>query len=316
MSGMKNVGSAMANVSVPAQPVRALHADAKVKRRTGSWLRKLLKNWQGVAGLSLLVLFSFIAIFAPALSPTDPHKLNFAHILSPPAWTASERAYGVLGTDSLGRDILSRILYGARVSLLVGATATLIGFTLGVPLGLLAGYKGRPFDDVITRLADVQSAIPFLVLMIAVLTFIGGGLLNVVLFLGVSSWVGSARLIRGETLSARNRDYVAAARAIGANEIRIMFRHILPNVAPILIIAASLSFGGVILTESALSFLGLGVPSSVPTWGNMLAESRQDILVAFGPSLFPGLAIVAVVLGGNWTGDWLRDVLDPRLRGV
>lgn len=303
----------MANTSIPA---RALDARVPPKRASAGRLRKLLKNWQGVVGLSLLALFGLTAVLAPTLAPADPHKINFAHILSPPAWTNSELGFGILGTDSLGRDIMSRMLYGARVSLLVGATATLVGFGIGVPLGILAGYKGGRPDDVIMRIADVQSAIPFLVLLIAILTFIGGGLINVVLFLGASSWVGFGRLVRGEALSVRSRDYVTAARAIGANEIWIMSRHVLPNVVAPLIIAASLSFGGMILTESALSFLGLGVPSSVPTWGNMLAESRQDILVAFGPSVFPGLAIVGVVLGANWTGDWLRDVLDPRLRGV
>jgi len=304
---------AESSTSVRLAESRAI--DGRFGLLRGGYVGTFLRNWQGLIGLSLIVTFSLLAIFAPVLAPSDPQEINLAHILAPPAWSDSDRGFGLLGTDNLGRDILSRVIHGSRVSLLVGISATLIGLFVGVPMGLIAGYKGRPLDDIITRFADIQSAIPFLVLLIAILTFIGGGLLNVVIFLGLSGWIGYARLVRGETLSIRTRDFVISARAVGASEARIMFHHILPNVVAPIIIAATLSFGGMILTESALSFLGIGVSASTPTWGRMLAESRQDILSAFGPSLFPGVAIVAVVLGANWTGDWLRDVLDPRLRG-
>lgn len=303
----KAVANRMDTASVDAEAVKA---------RQKSAMRRCWRNWQGVAGISILAAFVLVAIFAPQLAPMDPTEIHLSHTLAPSVWSNTEAGFGLLGTDALGRDVLSRIIYGSRVSLLVGATATAIGLIVGVPLGLLVGYKGRPVDDVVTRLADVQSAIPFLVLLIAVLTFIGGGLLSVVFFLGMSGWIGPMRLVRGETLGARTRDYVIAARAIGATDRRIMVRHILPNVRAPVIIAASLAFGATILTESALSFLGLGVSASVPTWGRMLAESRQDILVSFGPSLFPGVAIVLVVLAANWAGDWLRDRLDPRLIGT
>ena len=170
-------------------------------------------------------------------------------------------------------------------------------------------------DDIIMRIADTQTAIPFLVLLIAVIAFLGGGLINMIVFLGLGSWVGFARLIRGEELSIRERDYVQSARALGVSDLRIMFRHILPNAIQPVIVAASLSFGGVILTEAALSFLGLGVGSIVPTWGKMVADSRDYVTVAWHLSVFPAMAIMLVVLAANLLGDWLRDVLDPRLRG-
>jgi peptide/nickel transport system permease protein len=278
--------------------------------------RRLWKHRQGILGGFLVSFFVVMAIFAPLIATDDPAKIDLQHTLAPSAWSDSEDGSGLLGKDAIGRDIFSRIVHGARISLLVGAVAVFIGMSIGVPLGLLAGFEGRPIDDIITRIADIQSAIPFLVLLIAILTFIGGGLFNVIIFLGASSWVGFMRLVRGETMSVKTRGYVRAAQALGAGRVRIMFQHILPNVMATIIVAASLSFGGMILTESALSFLGLGVDPSTPTWGRMLAEAREDILVAFGPTLYPGLSIMLVVLGANLFGDWLRDRLDPRLRGL
>ena len=233
---------------------------------------------------------------------------------SPFGSTPSE-GVGILGKDNLGRDILSRILVGSRNSLLVAFSAVVIGMTSGICLGLIAGYRGGLVDDIIMRIADTQTAIPFLVLLIAVIAFLGGGLINMIVFLGLGSWVGFARLIRGEELSIRERDYIHSARALGVSDLRIMFRHILPNAIQPVIVAASLSFGGVILTEAALSFLGLGVGSIVPTWGKMVADSRDYVTVAWHLSVFPAVVIMLVVLGANLLGDWLRDVLDPRLRG-
>ncbi len=221
---------------------------------------------------------------------------------------------GILGTDNLGRDVLSRMLVGSRLSLIVALSAVVIGMSSGVFLGLLTGYRGGLVDDVIVRIADTQTAVPFLVLLIAVIAFLGGGLLNMIVFLGIGSWVGFARLIRGEVLSLRERDYVHAARSLGASDLRVMLRHIMPNAIQPAIVAASLSFGGIILTEVALSFLGLGVNTLVPTWGKMIADSRDYMTVAWHLS-FPAVAIMLVVLGANLLGDWLRDVLDPRLGG-
>ena len=230
-------------------------------------------------------------------------------------WIDPDEGVGILGTDNLGRDVLSRMLVGSKLSLIVAFSAVSIGMVSGVFLGLLTGYRGGLVDDVIMRIADTQTAIPFLVLLIAVIAFLGGGLLNMIVFLGIGSWVGFARLVRGEVLSLRERDYVQAARSLGASDLRVLLRHIMPNAIQPAIVVASLSFGGIILTEAALSFLGLGVNTLVPTWGKMIADSRDYMTVAWHLS-FPAVAIMVVVLGANLLGDWLRDVLDPRLRAA
>ncbi len=270
---------------------------------------------QGIVGGFLLLLFAFMAVFGPLLAPHDPIAIDFSNISSEPAWLDLENGKGLMGTDNLGRDVFSRVLVGSRISLLIGATATIVGIITGIIMGLIAGYRGGLAGDIIMRIADTQTAIPFLVLLIAAVAFIGGGLLNIILFLGIGAWVGYARLIRGEVLSIRERDFVEAARAIGAGDARIMYRHILPNAVAPVIVAATLSFGSMILTESALSFLGFGVSTLIPTWGKMVADARDSITTAWHPSVFPALAIMLVVLGANLLGDWLRDIFDPRLRG-
>ena len=274
------------------------------------WIHRI-----GIVGIFIMTAFVIAAVFGEWLAPKDPIAIDLKNPLAKPVWADTENGVGFLGTDNLGRDILSRILVGSRNSLLVAFSAVIIGMTLGVFLGLIAGYRGGLVDDIIMRIADTQTAVPFLVLLIAVIAFLGGGLLNMIVFIGIGSWVGFARLIRGEVLSIRERDYVHAARALGVSDLRIMFRHILPNAIQPVIVAASLSFGGVILTEAALSFLGLGVGSIVPTWGKMVADSRDYMTLAWHLSVFPAVAIMLVVLGANLLGDWLRDVLDPRLRG-
>ena len=260
-------------------------------------------------------IFVVVAIFAPWIAPQDPVAIDLGNTFAVPVWIDPQEGAGILGKDNLGRDILSRIIVGSRISLLVGFSAVAIGMMCGIPLGLVAGYRGGIVDDIIMRIADTQSAIPFLVLLIAVIAFLGGGTLNIILFLGLGSWVGFARLVRGEELSLKDRDFIQAARAIGASDTRIMLRHILPNAIQPVIVASSLTFGGIILTEAALSFLGLGVASIIPTWGKMVADSRDYISFAWHISAFPAVAIVLVVLGANLLGDWLRDILDPRLRG-
>mgnify|MGYP002631656881 FL=1 len=262
-----------------------------------------------------MVAFLVAALIGPWVTPHDPVAIDLSLPFAKPIWLDLEEGAGILGKDNLGRDIFSRVIVGSRTSLIVAFSAVLLGIITGVSLGLIAGYKRGLVDDIIMRIADTQTAIPFLVLLIAVIAFLGGSLFNMILFLGLGSWVGFARLIRGEELSIRERDYVHAARALGASDLRIMFRHILPNGIQPIIVAASLSFGSVILTEAALSFLGLGVATQMPTWGKMVSDSRDYVTVAWHLSVFPAVAIMMVVLGANLFGDWLRDVLDPRLRG-
>ncbi len=228
--------------------------------------RKVWVNRLGIVGVTVMLCFVVAAVFGSWIAPKDPVEIDLGNAYAQPVWLDPAEGVGILGKDNLGRDILSRILVGSRNSLLIAFSAVIIGMTLGVFLGLIAGYRGGLIDDIIMRIADTQTAIPFLVLLIAVIAFLGGGLLNMIAFLGLGSWVGFARLIRGEELSIRERDYIHSARALGVSDLRIMFRHILPNAIQPVIVAASLSFGGVILTEAALSFLGLGVGSIVPTW--------------------------------------------------
>ena len=274
------------------------------------WIHRI-----GIVGIFIMTAFVIAALFGEWLAPKDPIAIDLKNPLAKPVWADTENGVGFLGTDNLGRDVLSRMIVGSQLSLIVAFSAVSIGMVSGVFLGLVTGYKGGKVDDIIMCIADTQTAIPFLVLLIAVIAFLGGGLINMIVFLGLGSWVGFARLIRGEELSIRERDYIHSARALGVSDLRIMFRHILPNAIQPVIVAASLSFGGVILTEAALSFLGLGVGSIVPTWGKMVADSRDYVTVAWHLSVFPAMAIMLVVLGANLLGDWLRDVLDPRLRG-
>ena len=292
-----------------------LQTNAAVKWKSARPWAQAWKHRQGVIGALLVLGFAGMAIFAQWIAPQDPVAIDLSRPFAKPIWIDPANGAGLMGTDNLGRDVFSRVVIGSQVSLLVGSSAVIIGLILGITLGLIAGYRGGLLGDIIMRLADTQTAIPFLVLLIAVLAFVGGGLLNVIIFLGIGAWVGFARLIRGEVLSIRERDFVDAARALGARDIRIMFRHILPNAVAPVIVTATLSFGSMILTESALSFLGLGVASTVPTWGKMVADARDYVTTASYPSVFPALAIMLVVLGANLLGDWLRDVLDPRLRG-
>lgn len=271
-----------------------------------------------VLALLILAAVTFLAIFGPRIAPKDPNRLTLSARLQPPM---EENRQGeveyYLGTDDLGRDVLSRLIYGARISLAVGFVAVFIGGTMGTLLGLLAGFFGGRLDDIIMRVADIQLAFPFILLAIMVLVVLGAGVLNLVLVLGIGQWVTYARIARGETISQREKEYVEAARSIGANNVRIMFLGILPNILAPLIVIASFNIASVILAEASLSFLGLGVPPTVPTWGGMLAESRDQLLAnRWWLAVFPGVAIMLTVLSLNILGDWLRDFLDPRLRGT
>jgi peptide/nickel transport system permease protein len=283
-------------------------------RRRGVILRRLLRSPGGMLGLVLVMLVVLVAIFAPMLSPHDPAKQNIVHRLKPPFWAEGGSLEYPLGTDSLGRDVLSRVIHGSRVSIFVGLVATAASALVGVSLGLISGYLGGSIDAVISRVGDVQQAIPFLVLAIAVAAMLGPGLFNLILVLVITTWVTFFRVVRGEVLSVREEQYVLGAQSIGAPTTRIILRYILPNVAASIIVIATLLVANMIIFEASLSFLGLGVPSNIPTWGRIVSDGRSYIDAEWWIALFPGLAILITVMGINLVGDWLREDLDPKRR--
>ncbi|GGA55180.1 ABC transporter permease [Pelagibacterium lentulum] len=280
-----------------------------------AWRSMVVAKWPVVA-LFILLCVVIAAVFGPLLAPFDPNRQNIMIRLLDPL-QQSGNAFYLLGTDALGRDVFSRLLYGARISLLVGLCAIAVGGTIGVIAGLVSGYFGGWIDDVIMRLGDIQLAFPFILLAIMFLVVLGPGVLNIILVLGIGQWVTYARIVRAQTLSLREKEFVEAARALGDSTPSIIFRTILPNIVAPLTVIASFNVASVILSEAALSFLGLGVPPSVPTWGSMLAESRDQLIAnRWWLAFFPGIAIVLTVLSFNIIGDWLRDFLDPRLKTI
>ena len=297
--------------SMPAANPRGSGFRREVKRA----IRVMVAAWWPIFAVAFLGTAAIAAAFGPWFAPLDPNRQNLALRLAGPMADGPEGAVFWLGSDALGRDVLSRLLYGARVSLTVGFAAIAVGGTMGVLAGLLSGYFGGWVDDVIMRLGDIQLAFPFILLAIMFLVVLGAGVWNLVLVLGIGQWVTYARIVRADTLSLREKEFVEAARALGDGTPSIIFRTILPNILAPLTVIASFNVASVILTEAALSFLGLGVPPEVPTWGSMLAESR-DTLVAnkWWLAVFPGVAIMLTVLSFNILGDWLRDFLDPRMR--
>ena len=289
--------------------------ETQFRRELRRAVRVMVRARWPVLAMVILLATAIAAAFGPALAPFDPNRQNLILRLADPMSSGPDGSVFWLGSDVLGRDVLTRLLYGARVSLLVGIAAIGIGGTIGIVAGLLSGYFGGWVDDLIMRLGDIQLAFPFILLAIMFLVVLGSGIWNLVLVLGVGQWVTYARIVRADTLSLREKEFVEAARALGDSTASIIFRTILPNILAPLTVIASFNVASVILSEAALSFLGLGVPPSVPTWGSMLAESR-DTLVAnkWWLAVFPGVAIVLTVLSFNILGDWLRDFLDPRLR--
>jgi peptide/nickel transport system permease protein len=291
-----------------------LVVDADDKRRpTRSWDIFLQLNFLIPAVvLSLLVI---MAIFAPLLSPYDPLQTSLSARLQPPAFAGGTTAH-LLGTDKLGRDVLSRIIWGARVSLSVSLLVILITATIGTMLGILGGYLGGVSDGFLMRFTDISLAFPGILIALLLAVTMGPSFTTVVLAICLLGWAPYSRLIRGEVLKLRNADFVLQARIIGCSPLRIMATHIFPNVINPLLILATLSVGLIILIESALSYLGAGIPPPTPTWGSMVSDGRGLIDTAWWISFFPGLAIGAVVLSANYLGDWLRDRLDPRLRQI
>ncbi|MBR4423705.1 MAG: ABC transporter permease [Mailhella sp.] len=262
-----------------------------------------------IAGASIVLVMSLIALLAPWIAPFDPAQLDLDHILLP---SSPEH---LLGTDALGRDIFSRLLYGARVSLWVGFVAVGISTARGIALGLVSGYFGGWIDEIIMRGVDVMLCFPSFFLILAVIAFLEPSLTNIMVVIGLTSWMGVARLVRAETMSLRERDFIAASRLAGASTIYILFRHILPNALAPVLVSATLGVAGAILVESSLSFLGLGVQPPDASWGNMLMEGKNVLEIAPWLSLWPGLSILITVLGYNLLGESLRDLLDPRLKG-
>jgi len=267
--------------------------------------------WVVVSGL-VLVLMMVAAIFHTSITPYDPLKQDLFARLKPPGSPAAGGGVHLLGTDHLGRDIFSRIIAGARVSVIIALASVGLAGTLGALIGLASGYFGGRFDSFLMRLADMQLAFPFILLAMIVIGVFGPSLLNIILVLVVTNWVTYARVVRGEVLTLRRSEFVEAARAIGLSDLRILLRHVLPNAANGILVVATLDIGRMIFFESALSFLGLGLAPPTVTWGNMLADGRLYLATGWWLATFPGLAITASILAVNFLGDWLRDRLDPR----
>jgi peptide/nickel transport system permease protein len=278
-------------------------------------LRVLLRSKTAIFGGIVLILFALIAILAPVLAPHDPAQQNLRRRLAPPVGLGLENASieYPLGNDNLGRDILSRLIGGTRVSFGVGMTTVAIASLMGSLIGAAAGYYRGWFDNFIMRLVDIWMAFPSLVLAIAIGAALGQGLRNLIIALILTNWVTYCRVIRAEVLVLREQEFIQAVRALGGSDFRIMFSHILPNALSSIVVIATLQLGTVIIAEASLSFLGISVQSSVPTWGGMLSDGRDFMRQAWWLATFPGLAISIVVLGANLLGDGLRDALDPRL---
>lgn len=261
-----------------------------------------------ILGAAIVAIVSLASLFAPILAPYPPNAEHLDNILQPPC-----QAFPC-GTDRLGRDVLSRLLYGGRVSLWVGFVAVGISISIGSLLGLISGYFRGWVDEAIMRLVDIMLCFPSFFLILAVIAFLEPSLANIMIVIGLTSWMGGARLVRAETLSLREREYVASARLAGCTTLKILFRHILPNAMAPILITATLGTAGAILVESSLSFLGLGVQPPTPSWGNMLMDGKIAIETAPWLSIYPGLAILVTVLGYNLLGESLRDIFDPRLK--
>lgn len=275
--------------------------------KTDFWYRFFRNKLAVIGGIVVVSLFA-VSLLASWIAPYDPNEINIDRVLEPPS---SEH---LLGTDQLGRDVLSRMIWGSRISLKVGFVATGIAILVGAVLGAVAGYYGRWVDSVIMRFVDVMLCFPSFFLILAVIALLEPSIWNIMIVIGLTGWMGITRLVRADFISLKERDFVQAARVIGAGDARIIFRHILPNAMASVLVAATLGVAGAILTESALSFLGIGVQPPTPSWGNILTAGKDNIDIAWWLSLYPGLAILITVLGYNLLGEGIRDSLDPRLR--
>lgn len=289
-------------------------------RRFGRWLRKwaglLFSSPSGTIGFIILMIVVLASVFAPLLSPWDPAKQNIVEKLIPPFWCERGVPEHILGTDSLGRDVLTRCIYGARVSLLVGICSVIVAGVIGTLLGLVSGYYGGWADRIIMRIADAFHAIPRILLAMVVLFVMKPSVMTLIMVIGVTNWVSYARLIRGEVLSIKEKEYVKASRTIGAGNFAIMRRHIMPNVFAQFIVVSTISVASSIIIEATMSFLGLGIQPPTVSWGVMLADGRNYLATQWWVCTFPGVAITLTVLAIMFLGNWLRDVLDPKNQGI
>lgn len=307
----------MAQVTTTADETGLLVDEKRGWKHQLAYLGRLLRrDKSGMLGLALFLILVFSAIFAEWISPHDPLGQNLRFNRLPPAWTAEGIWEYPLGTDNLGRDLLSRIVYGSRVSLTVGFFGVLIASGLGMMVGLISGYVGGKVDTVITGLVNLVLSLPYLLFVVFIASILGRSLFNVILIFGITDAPIFARTTRGEVLRIREAGYVESAVGVGASQWRIIFDHILPNLLGPLITVATFEMSAMIFYEAGLGFLGLSVPPSVPSWGNMLSAGRKYLVNAPWIATFPGLAIMFTSLGMNLLGDWMRDVLDPRLRRV
>jgi ABC-type dipeptide/oligopeptide/nickel transport system permease subunit len=279
-----------------------------------NFLHDLVRHPLALLGGIIVIVYLFLAVFAPILTPHNPTQGDLRIRLTPPAWHSGGSWEYPLGTDSQGRDLLSRIIFGARVSLGVGLISVTISVIVGTLLGMLAGYFGGRFDNIISRLADLLLAFPFLIFAIGVMAFLGPGFVNLILALTFKGWVEFFRLVRGEMLAEKTKEYVEAARVTGLGSFAIIIKEILPNIAQSVFVLGTLRIGYMIITEASLSFLGLGMPPTIPTWGTMVAAGRDTMMVAWWITTFPGLAILFLIMSINLFGEGLRDILDPRLK--
>jgi len=271
-------------------------------------LQRITKHNLALVGLIILVPMFLCAVLAPLISPHDPVEPDLKNILTGPTWSHP------FGTDTLGRDVFSRVIYGSRISLLVGFVSVGIATLIGIMIGAVSGYSGGIIDELIMRFVDLMMCFPTFFLILAVIALLEPSIWNIMIVIGLTNWMGIARLVRAEILSIKGKEYVLAAKAMGFPRRRIIFGHVLPNALSPVYVVATLGIGGAILTESALSFLGIGVQPPTPSWGNILTQAKDNIEVAWWLSLYPGLAIFLTVMGYNLLGEGLRDVFDPRRR--
>jgi peptide/nickel transport system permease protein len=290
-----------------------------VQQRHAPVIRELLGAWHfirrwPVIPLAVIIMLGILGVFGNTLAPHDPYLGDIGERHLPPAWSEKGSSEHILGTDHAGRDLLSRIIIGARISLMVAAVSLISGFLLGTAIGLVSGYVGGIADEIITRVVDIWLALPFLMVALVVVLVFGQSLWVVLALLAMLSWVGFVRVVRAQTLQLKESDYVDLARVAGASHQRIMFRHLLPGIINTAVVIATLNVGGLILAEATLSFLGAGIPAPTPAWGVLVAEGRDYVSSAWWQTLFPGAAIFLVVMSLNFLGDWMRDRFDPRLR--
>jgi peptide/nickel transport system permease protein len=297
-------------MTVASASVVAVQAHATPQRRT----RGVRLTTSAVVAVAIVVTWMVAALAAPLLAPHDPQAQSLTGRLTPPAWQEGGSMNHVLGTDELGRDILSRLIYGSRASMLVGLTVVGVAALLGSLLGLLAGFYGGRVDTTIMRVVDLFLAFPFFIMALALMAVLGPSFLNVVLVLGLTGWVPFARMVRAETLGLKRREFVQASLALGADNAGLIWKHLVPHLLTSIVVLGTLEIATAIVAEAGLTFLGLGIPPSTVTWGNMLASGREYVFTSWWLTTMPGVTIFVAVLAINLLGDWLRDVWDPRLR--